>query len=76
MADHPQAVGYGHGKIFITTLNQLDVLSLFPFPLFTPLYIFLIYNMFLNKALHVFYENTKIGFGQVLTKVEDVVVSS
>jgi hypothetical protein len=32
--------------------------------------------VFFNKALHVFDKNTKIGFGQVLMKEEDVVVSS
>jgi hypothetical protein len=56
MANLGQAVKYGHGKIFTTTLNQLDVLSLLPFPLFYSLYITLIYGMFLNKALWVFDE--------------------
>ncbi len=56
MANLAQAVEYGHGKIFTTTLNQLDVLSLLPFPLFYCLYITLIYGMFLNKALWVFDE--------------------
>jgi hypothetical protein len=32
MADLPQVVDYGHGDIFIATLSQLVVLSLFPFP--------------------------------------------
>jgi hypothetical protein len=34
MVDLPQAVGYGHGEIFTTTLSQLDSLSLLPFSLF------------------------------------------
>jgi hypothetical protein len=29
-----QAIDYGHGEIFTPTLNQLDVLSLLPFPSF------------------------------------------
>jgi hypothetical protein len=34
MADLSQVVNYGHGEIFTTILNQLDVLSLLPFSLF------------------------------------------
>jgi hypothetical protein len=34
MANLPQAISYGNTYIFITTLSQLDILSLFPFPLF------------------------------------------
>jgi hypothetical protein len=29
-----QVISYEHAKIFIATLNQLDILSLLPFPLF------------------------------------------
>jgi hypothetical protein len=43
---------------------------------FIPLYISLIYSVFLDKVLHVLDENRKIGFGQVLTKEQDVVISS
>jgi len=58
MANLSQAVSYGVGEIFTTTLNQLAVLSC-PFSLilnFTPLYISLIYSVFFNKALQEFHE--------------------
>jgi hypothetical protein len=53
MANLPQVIGYGHGEIFTTTLSELDVLLLLPFFYFTPLYISLIYGVFLNKALQI-----------------------
>jgi hypothetical protein len=34
MADHPQAISYGHGEIFTIILNQLGILSFLFFPLF------------------------------------------
>jgi hypothetical protein len=54
MADHPQTINYEHGKIFIATLSQLDVLSFLPFPLFYSFVHFPIHSVFLNKALQVF----------------------
>ncbi len=54
MADLPQIVDCGHGEIFTTTLSRLDILSLLPFPLFYSFVHFLIYCVFINKALHVF----------------------
>jgi hypothetical protein len=54
MADLPQIVDCGHGEIFTTILSRLDILSLLPFPLFYSFVHFLIYGVFINKALHVF----------------------
>ncbi len=54
MVDLPQIVDCGHGEIFTTTLSRLDILSLLPFPLFYSFVHFLIYCVFINKALHVF----------------------
>jgi hypothetical protein len=51
MANQLQAVDFGHGEILTSTLNQLDVLLFLLFIFFTPLYIFLIYDVFFNKVL-------------------------
>jgi hypothetical protein len=59
MTDLLQVVDYGHGEILTPTLNQLDVMS-FLLNLI-PLYIFLIYDVFFNEALHEF-NNNKINY--------------
>jgi hypothetical protein len=47
MTDLPQVVDYEHEKIFTTTLSQLDLMSLRPFPSFHSfLYVSLIYSVF------------------------------
>jgi hypothetical protein len=55
MTDLPKAIIYGHGEILTPTLNQLDVMS--RLLNLIPLYIFLIYDVFFNKALHEFNNN-------------------
>jgi hypothetical protein len=51
MADLLHAIDYEHGEILTSTLNQVEILLFLPFLFFTPLNIFLIYDVFCNKVL-------------------------
>jgi hypothetical protein len=53
-------IDYGHGETFTITLSKLDILTLLPFLYFIPLYVSLIYGVFLFQGIILYKPNNFI----------------